>query len=177
MKFYFIPSTFRLRALAPLLFATLLTACATKPGTPDVPGTTGINGTSGISADPILAAVPDNKPVPTLIPSGPLKSISPGKVGGLKISSTEPPREMWDRIRRGFAMPDLQSELVVDREQWYSTRPEYIQRMTERSSKYLFHIVEELERRQMPAELALLPFIESAFNPQAVSSAKAAGMW
>jgi hypothetical protein len=56
-------------------------------------------------------------------------------------------------------------------------RPDYIQRMTERSSKYLFHIVEELERRGMPTELALLPFIESAFNPQAVSSAKAAGMW
>jgi membrane-bound lytic murein transglycosylase D len=55
--------------------------------------------------------------------------------------------------------------------------PDYIQRMTERSSKYLFHIVEELERRNMPTELALLPFIESAFNPQAVSSAKAAGMW
>ncbi|MCJ7798545.1 MAG: transglycosylase SLT domain-containing protein, partial [Polaromonas sp.] len=81
------------------------------------------------------------------------------------------------RIRRGFAMPDLQNELVTDREQWYSTRPEYMQRMTERSSKYLFHIVEELERRQMPTELALLPYIESAFNPQAVSSAKAAGMW
>ena len=74
-------------------------------------------------------------------------------------------------------MPDLQTDLVTDREQWYSTRPDYIQRMTERSSKYLFHIVEELERRQMPTELALLPFIESAFNPQAVSSAKAAGMW
>jgi membrane-bound lytic murein transglycosylase D len=55
--------------------------------------------------------------------------------------------------------------------------PDYMQRMTERSSKYLFHIVEELERRNMPTELALLPFIESAFNPQAVSSAKAAGMW
>jgi membrane-bound lytic murein transglycosylase D len=47
--------------------------------------------------------------------------------------------------------------------------PDYIQRMTERSRKYLFHIVEELERRNMPTELALLPFIESAFNPQAVS--------
>ncbi|UUZ73804.1 transglycosylase SLT domain-containing protein [Polaromonas sp. P1(28)-8] len=74
-------------------------------------------------------------------------------------------------------MPNLQNELVTDREQWYASRPDYIQRMTERSSKYLFHIVEELERRQMPTELALLPFIESAFNPQAVSSAKAAGMW
>ncbi|RZJ08624.1 MAG: LysM peptidoglycan-binding domain-containing protein, partial [Acidovorax sp.] len=83
----------------------------------------------------------------------------------------------WDRIRRGFAMPDLQHELVQDREQWYASRPDYMQRMTERSSKYLFHIVEELERRGMPTELALLPYIESAFNPQAVSSAKAAGMW
>ena len=74
-------------------------------------------------------------------------------------------------------MPDLQTADVTEREQWYAKRPEYIQRMTARSSKYLFHIVEELERRQMPTELALLPFIESAFNPQAVSSAKAAGMW
>ena len=74
-------------------------------------------------------------------------------------------------------MPNLESDLVRDREQWYATRPEYIERMTERSRKYLFHIVEELERRNMPSELALLPFIESAFNPQAVSSAKAAGMW
>jgi membrane-bound lytic murein transglycosylase D len=84
---------------------------------------------------------------------------------------------LWDRMRRGFTMPNLEGELVADREQWYASRPDYIQRMTERSSKYLFHIVEELERRNMPTELALLPFIESAFNPQAVSSAKAAGMW
>jgi membrane-bound lytic murein transglycosylase D len=74
-------------------------------------------------------------------------------------------------------MHNLQSDLVRDREQWYATRPDYIFRMTERSRKYLFHIVEELELRGMPTELALLPFIESAFNPQAVSSAKAAGMW
>jgi membrane-bound lytic murein transglycosylase D len=85
--------------------------------------------------------------------------------------------DLWARIRRGFAMNTLSSELVVSQEQWYATRPSYIGRMTERSSKYLYHIVEELERRNMPTELALLPFIESAFNPQAVSGAKAAGMW
>jgi len=88
-----------------------------------------------------------------------------------------PPADLWERIRRGYAMPDLDNPLVHDREQWYSHRPDYILRMTERSRKYIFHIVEELERRNMPTELALLPFIESAFNPQAVSSAKAAGMW
>jgi membrane-bound lytic murein transglycosylase D len=85
--------------------------------------------------------------------------------------------DLWQRVRRGFAMPDLDSELVRDREQWYSSRPDYIFRMTERSRRYLYHVVQELERRKMPTELALLPFIESAFNPQAVSSAKAAGMW
>ncbi len=55
--------------------------------------------------------------------------------------------------------------------------PDYVQRMTERSQKYLYHIVEELEARHMPTELALLPFIESAYSPQALSVAKAAGMW
>jgi len=88
-----------------------------------------------------------------------------------------PPVDLWDRIRRGYAMPDLDNDLVHDREQWYASRPDYIYRMTERSKKYLFHIVEELELRNMPTELALLPFVESAFNPQAVSGAKAAGMW
>ena len=91
--------------------------------------------------------------------------------------STEPPADIWVRIRQGFAMPDLETDLVKDREDWYAARPDYMVRMTERSRRYLFHIVEELERRNMPTELALLPFIESAFNPEAVSSAKAAGMW
>jgi membrane-bound lytic murein transglycosylase D len=97
--------------------------------------------------------------------------------GSRAIVSLTPPKDLWERIRRGYAMPDLDNDLVHDREQWYAKRPDYILRMTERSKKYLFHIVEELELRNMPTELALLPFVESAFNPQAVSSAKAAGMW
>ncbi len=155
----------RLVSLAFLLVVAVLAGCASPPGMP---------------GDPVLmtgqAPAQDPSPKP-LIPNGPLQAITPGQAGSHQIASTEPPRELWDRIRRGFAMPNLQNELVTDREQWYASRPDYIQRMTERSSKYLFHIVEELERRQMPTELALLPFIESAFNPQAVSSAKAAGMW
>ena len=94
-----------------------------------------------------------------------------------KVAEVEIPADLWIRIRRGFAMPDLQVDLVQDREQWYANRPDYIERMTARSSNYLYHIVEEIERRGMPTELALLPFIESAFNPQAVSSARASGMW
>lgn len=85
--------------------------------------------------------------------------------------------DLWARLRNGFAMPDLDNELVHNSEQWYASRPDYVQRMTERGGRYLFYIVEELERRGMPSELALLPFIESAFNPQAQSSASASGMW
>ncbi len=110
-------------------------------------------------------------------PGGPLQPITSGRATSQNATPLTPPTDMWDRIRRGFKMPNLESDLVRDREQWYATRPAYIQRMTERSNKYLFHVVEELERRNMPTELALLPYIESAFNPQAVSSARAAGMW
>jgi membrane-bound lytic murein transglycosylase D len=161
-----------------VLVSAALAGCATR----SIPTTDSV-----ISAG---SGQPESKaPIPVLIPdpsagrpveSGPpLQPIVPAPpvAGATDVASVEAPKELWDRIRRGFAMPDLQNELVTDREQWYATRPDYIQRMTERSSKYLFHIVEELERRKMPTELALLPFIESAFNPQAVSSAKAAGMW
>ena len=152
-----------------LLALAALGGCANKPGQPD---------TSGLAKDPVLTSeIAAKRTIPSLIPGGPLQSITPGKLGAHAISSTEPPKDLWDRIRRGFAMPDLQTSDVSDREQFYARKPEYMQRMTARSNKYLFHIVEELERRQMPTELALLPFIESAFNPQAVSSAKAAGMW
>jgi len=114
--------------------------------------------------------------VPTL-PGGQLRDIELGETGTRSVATLSAPADLWERIRRGFAMPDLANDLVRNQEQWYATRPDYIGRMTERSRKYLFHIVEELERRNMPTELALLPFIESAFNPQAVSHAKAAGMW
>ena len=106
-----------------------------------------------------------------------LQPIEAKPVATSAIAQIDIPNDLWERIRRGFGMPDLQVDLVQDREQWYAQRPDYIHRMTERSSKYLYHIVEELERRNMPTELALLPFIESAFNPQAVSSARASGMW
>ena len=96
---------------------------------------------------------------------------------GNQVAALETPADLWERIRRGYAMPELQDELVQRHEQWYGTRPDYIERMVERSRLYLFPVVEELELRGMPTELALLPYIESAFNPQAVSSAKAAGMW
>ncbi len=110
-------------------------------------------------------------------PSAELQALPENFPSQASVTEVDVPADLWTRIRRGFAMPDLQVDLVQEREQWYANRPDYIERMTARSSKYLYHIVEELERRGMPTELALLPFIESAFNPQAVSSARASGMW
>ena len=171
-------SRWKIVSIAVLLSAGFLQGCATQPGASNAKSI-------GMPGDPVLTTGPN-----TVVPAkgsstgslpqqkpGSLQALGQTSINGQPIAGIEVPAELWDRIRRGFAMPDLQDPLVADREQWYSSRPDYIQRMTERSSKYLFHIVEELERRQMPTELALLPYIESAFNPQAVSSAKAAGMW
>ena len=85
--------------------------------------------------------------------------------------------DVWERIRKGYRIPDLNNPLVATHSTWYTARPDYLQRITQRASRYLFYVVQELEKRDMPTELALLPFIESAFNPQAYSTAKAAGMW
>ncbi|MDD2546934.1 MAG: transglycosylase SLT domain-containing protein [Burkholderiaceae bacterium] len=160
-----------LACLAGLLW---LTGCATTTGTGSPPTAT----PAPLSKTERTPTSPPAKP-PSETQAGqiPLSPITLAYASSSEVTSLSTPADLWDRIRRGFAMPDLEHELVQDREQWYASRPDYMQRMSQRSSKYLFHIVEELERRGMPTELALLPYIESAFNPQAVSSAKAAGMW
>jgi membrane-bound lytic murein transglycosylase D len=127
------------------------------------------------------------------VPTAPEKADTPAKPGDATsaphflpielapAAGPEPTRkaiiDLWDRIRGGLRIPNLADDTVQRREQYYSTRPDYVARMVERGSRYLFHIVEEVERRGLPTDLALLPFIESAFNPQAISSAKASGMW
>jgi membrane-bound lytic murein transglycosylase D len=84
---------------------------------------------------------------------------------------------LWDRVRDGFNMPDIDSTYTNKHEQWYASRPDYVSRMLERSKKYLYHIVVEVEKRGMPTEIALLPMIESGFNPKALSTSKASGIW
>ena len=74
-------------------------------------------------------------------------------------------------------MPDIDDPLVAKWEQWYVARPDYVARMIDRSRRYLYYIVVEVEKRGMPLEVALLPMVESAFNPNAVSVARASGIW
>ena len=150
----------------PALAATFLSACSSLPQPALDSDHDAQPGTGGGSRYALKAA------------RGGLSELRTEASLGLRVvAPLTAPKDLWERMRRGFAMPDLEQEQVREREQWYGARPDYIERMTARSNKYLFHIVEELERRNMPTELALLPFVESAFNPQAVSSASAAGMW
>jgi membrane-bound lytic murein transglycosylase D len=88
-----------------------------------------------------------------------------------------PSNSVWTRITRGFAMAPFETELVRDWESWYANRPDYVARMIDRSRHFLFHIVEQVEKRGMPMEIALLPMIESAYNPVAYSRSHASGIW
>lgn len=93
------------------------------------------------------------------------------------IDLTVPPLDVWERIRRGYAIPNLNTPLVDKWTRYYASHPEAMQRMANRAGKYLYYIVDEINRRGLPTELALLPFVESAYNPTAYSHAKASGLW
>ena len=95
----------------------------------------------------------------------------------LTLDLTRDANDIWDRIRRGFGMPDLDSQRVMDQQSFYLNRPRFLKQVFERGGRYLYYIVDELERRGMPTELALLPMVESSYNPMAYSRAHASGLW
>jgi membrane-bound lytic murein transglycosylase D len=177
-----------LNKIFPAILAALLAACATPPAPPP--------------AEAIPGALPQasqETPFPTQAPAptpggtgivdasklppfdGEQRSVLDPKRDPLRgvrtLDHTVPPDDLWERIRRGFAMPDIQSKLVQNNQAYYVARPDYLQRVFDRSRLYLYHIVEEVEKRGMPTELALLPMVESAFNPMAYSRAHASGLW
>ena len=81
--------------------------------------------------------------------------------------------DLWVRIRLGFDIPDPDLDIIDKHVRQLKANPAYVNRLLDRSSSYLFYIIEEVESRDMPSELALLPVVESAFNPKAVSPVKA----
>ncbi len=155
------------KTLGIVLWGVSLGGCTTYPLSPEQP-----------SEQLILDAVTEpQRPV-----SPATKSIKPRPGWSkphLPIAEPAAPvhRDLWDRIRAGFSLPALDNQYVKYYERWYQTRPDYLQRVVERARRYLFYIVEEVEKRGMPAEIALLPGIESAFKPTAYSRAHAAGLW
>lgn len=87
------------------------------------------------------------------------------------------PQDLWQRIRNGFALPQSEHKRTVSERRWYARHQEYIDRTSERAQPYLHFIVEEAARRNIPMELALLPVVESAFQPFAYSHGRASGIW
>lgn len=90
---------------------------------------------------------------------------------------SSPHNNLWSRMRQDFRMSEVNPEIVRRHETYYSTRSAYFNRTVERSRPYLYHILSEVEKRNMPSEIALLPFIESAFVTKARSHVGASGLW
>ena len=111
------------------------------------------------------------------------------KLNALSLNSAAPPSQvqnyqpnkaeinLWQRIYSRYEIKNENNSRSKKYEDWYSARPEYVERMMDRSQKYLFYVVGEVEKRGMPSEIALLPMIESAYNPIANSRSKAVGIW
>lgn len=147
-------------ALIPLL---AVAACTTAPSTPKpsfefvtIPPT--VNAELARNLEPQAAEIP------------------PGWLSSeLTVSLGE--QDLFERLRTGFGLEDVEHATVDREEQWYASHPDYLDRTFRRGERYLYYIVSQLEERHMPRELALLPVVESAFIPDALSHAKAAGLW
>jgi membrane-bound lytic murein transglycosylase D len=157
--------------------ATVSTENSTPEAAPQTPSAPAPIAETPPPATSILALAEPAAVTPVSIEGAPTDGTPvSGEAAKAPIAPEEYP-DVWARIRAGFAMPPLDSPLVARHEQWFVNNPEYMQAMMERSRLYLHHIVEEVEKRGIPTEIALLPAIESAYKPYAYSRAKASGLW
>ena len=106
--------------------------------------------------------------------SGPLCSTTIEEAQSYEVPSHI---DLWERVREGFSMTEETHPRIHQNMNWYSRHPSYMKRVSARAERYLYYIVEELERRNLPMELALLPIVESAYDPFAYSHGRASGMW
>jgi membrane-bound lytic murein transglycosylase D len=149
--------------------ALLLTACAAAP-TVEAPAT----------AVPVAAAhtsgsideQPATSPGATLVASS-------KPVTGIAFDTTAqlPPDNLWQALQQDFRLAQEDKPRIAVQRKWYASHPRYMQRVTERARRYAWYIYEQLQARDMPAEIALLPIVESAYDPFAYSHGRAAGLW
>ncbi len=145
--------------------ALLLSGCVSNP----------FRGDQAQAPEPVIQQQPqaERKPV-----QGPIPSAAPDDPQET-TDNTVPaaPRDLWRRIANGYAM-DITDHPRLQREMdWLRSHPNYLLHASERASPYLYYVVEKAEARGLPLELALLPIVESGFNPQARSRFDAAGLW
>ncbi len=169
------------RLLFTAIAALALAACATAPQSPEVStaavlaaASAGIPSQPLLSPPPIVIATPPLAPVAAGAPSS--EPFHPSAAAALEELPV-PAEDLWDRIKARFGLPEIDNADVAKWEQWYAARPDYVARMIDRSRRFLYYVVVEVEERNMPAEIALLPMIESAYNPNAMSTSRASGLW
>ena len=156
----------RPRTLLIICIAAALAACATPAPPPALPDPV-----------PVAEVVPVPAPSPAPEQTPPADTVFTAAAGADLEALPASAQDLWERIVAGYAIPDIEGPLVEKWERWYAERPEYVARMVERSRRYLYHIVSEVSVRGMPMEIALLPMVESAFNPVALSTSRASGIW
>jgi membrane-bound lytic murein transglycosylase D len=86
-------------------------------------------------------------------------------------------KNIWFRVKNGLQLDYPQKQRLIVQRDWYARHQAYLNRVADRARPFLFDIVQEIEARNMPMELALLPIVESAFDPFAYSHGRASGMW
>lgn len=148
--------------------AVLLVACATAPA----PRQTATEA----PPDPV-SSVDKIGEIASLPAAGGTLLASALPVTGVEIENL-PPSNLWVALRADFSLPrQPENQRIQVHRNWYIKHPNYIDRVAERAERYAWHIHQTLVERNMPAEIALLPIVESAYDPFAYSHGRAAGLW
>jgi membrane-bound lytic murein transglycosylase D len=157
-----------LRLLCCLAGAALLAACAHQASVS--------NPHDRVAAPLITQTAPEsqNAPPPPATTTGTPTLTMPAE---WQHHNGEDYDDLFDRMRAGFAFDEAQEPAIDQQLSWYEHNPDYMERVFQRSQRYMYHIITEVEARGMPTEFALLPVVESAYEPFAYSVSKAAGLW
>src|SRR6266853_2253277 len=151
-----------------------------SPAAPDASTSAPLGSTTTATPDASAAATLTSTPAPAAAIAATDASAAALDAAPTQLAGLAPDQygDLFDRMRAGFKLEDgTDRRAVAQQLRWYASNPEYLQRAFGRADLYLYQIVTELERRGMPLELALLPVVESAFEPYAYSRARASGLW
>ena len=137
-------------------------------------------------SDSLQAPLPESPVLTEAVAEAPLDTTSPESITAIADTpSVEPPvapdpapvTDLWERIRTGLQFETVENEDVLAQRAWFERNQEYMDRVSQRAQRYMHHIVERIEARGLPLDLALLPIVESAFHPYAYSRSRASGIW
>ena len=127
--------------------------------------------------EPIVVPAAPTAAPDTPAPPGPAATPSLAMPSEWQHHNGEDYDDLFDRMRAGFALDEVQEPAIDQQLAWFEHNPDYLERVFQRGQRYMYHVVTEVEARGMPLEFALLPVVESAYEPFAYSVSRAAGLW